>query len=68
MAQWVKDLALSLLWLGSQLWGHGFDPWPKNSVCHSGQNTKKKKRKKERKKDFMSLSQNGRLKKDVIRL
>ena len=25
----VKDLALSLLWLGSQLWQE-FDPWPLN--------------------------------------
>ena len=25
----VKDLVLSLLWLGSLLW-HGFDPWPMN--------------------------------------
>ena len=25
----VKDLVLSLLWLGSMLW-HGFDPWPGN--------------------------------------
>ena len=29
MAQWVKDLVLSLLWLGSLLW-HGFNPWPGN--------------------------------------
>ena len=29
MAQWVKDLALSLLWLQSLLW-HRFDPWPGN--------------------------------------
>ena len=27
-AQWVKDLALSLLWLGPLLWC-GFDPWPR---------------------------------------
>ena len=27
----VKDLALSLLWLGSLLW-HEFSPWPRN-VC-----------------------------------
>ena len=27
MAQWVKDLASSLLWLWLQLW-HGFSPWP----------------------------------------
>ena len=25
----VKDLALSLLWHGLQLW-HRFDPWPQN--------------------------------------
>ena len=25
----VKDLALSLLWLGSLLW-HEFEPWPGN--------------------------------------
>ena len=25
----VKDLVLSLLWLGSLKW-HGFDPWPRN--------------------------------------
>ena len=27
--QWVNDLALSLLWLGSLLW-RGFDPWFRN--------------------------------------
>ena len=27
VAQWIKDLALSLLQLGSLLW-LGFDPWP----------------------------------------
>ena len=27
--RWVKDLMLSLLWLGSFLW-HGFNPWPRN--------------------------------------
>ena len=27
MAQWVKDLALSLLWLRSLLWWR-LDPWP----------------------------------------
>ena len=26
VAQWVKDLALSLLWLRSLLW-YKFDPW-----------------------------------------
>ena len=29
MVQWVKKLALSLLWLRSLLW-HGFDSWPRN--------------------------------------
>ena len=29
MVQWVKDLALSLLWLGSLLWCQ-FKPWPRN--------------------------------------
>ena len=29
MAQRVKDLVLSLLWLRSLL-GRGFDPWPRN--------------------------------------
>ena len=31
MAQWVKDPALSLLWLSLMLWC-AFDPWPGN-VC-----------------------------------
>ena len=29
VAQWVKDLALSLLWLGLLLW-HEFNSWPRN--------------------------------------
>ena len=29
MAQWVKQLVLSLLWLRPLLW-RGFDPWPWN--------------------------------------
>ena len=29
MAQWIKDMALQLLWLGSFLWC-GFDPWLRN--------------------------------------
>ena len=28
--QWVKDLALSLQWLGSLLLWHGFNPWLRN--------------------------------------
>ena len=30
MTQCVKELALSLLWLGLQLWQCGFNPWPGN--------------------------------------
>ena len=48
MAQWVKDLALSLLWLGSLLWYH-FGPWPGNFHVRGVQ--AKKKKKKERKKE-----------------
>ena len=34
VAPWVKDLELSLLWLGLLLW-FGFDPWPLGtSACH----------------------------------
>ena len=32
VAQWVKDLALPLLWLRLLLW-HGFDPWPGTPEC-----------------------------------
>ena len=42
MAQWVKDMALSLEWLGSLLW-LGFDPWPRN--FHVSQAWPKKKKK-----------------------
>ena len=35
MAQQVKDLALSLLWLRSQQW-HGFNPWPRELVPAMG--------------------------------
>ena len=41
MAQWVQDLASSLLQLGSLLW-RGFDPWPGN--FHMPQAWPKKKR------------------------
>ena len=40
VAQWVKELALSLLCLGSLLW-HRFDPWPGN-FCMSWARPKKK--------------------------
>ena len=43
VAQWVKDLALSLEWLLKWLLWHGFDPWPRNFYML-------KERKKERKK------------------
>ena len=36
----VKDMALSLLWLGLLLW-IGFDPWPGN-FCMPQVQTKKK--------------------------
>ena len=39
MAQWVKDLALSLLW-------QEFDPWPGNFQMPWGQPKKKKKERK----------------------
>ena len=38
MAQWVKELALSLLW-------RGFDPWSKNFCMLLAQPRKKKKEK-----------------------
>ena len=41
MAQWVKDLALSLQWLGLLLW-HKFDPWPRE-LPHALGSAKKKK-------------------------
>ena len=47
VAQWVKDLALSLLWLGSLMWC-GFHPWPGN-FCTLWEQPKKKKKKKEKK-------------------
>ena len=40
VTQWVKDLALSLMWLGSFLWC-GFDPWPGNfCICRHGHKRK----------------------------
>ena len=49
MAQWVKDLALSLPWLWLLLW-HGFDPLLENFHMTRVQPKKKKKKKKEKKK------------------
>ena len=39
---WVKDLALSKVWLGSQLKVRS-DPWPRNSVCCGAIKKEKKK-------------------------
>ena len=47
MAQWVKDLALSLQWLGSLLWCR-FDSWPWDWGLPSATGMAKKKKKKER--------------------
>ena len=47
MVQWVKDLALPLLWLGPLL-GHVFDPWPRNVCMLWVQGKKEKERKRER--------------------
>ena len=40
VAQQVKDLVLSLQWLGLLLW-HGFDPWPENFYILWAQQKKK---------------------------
>ena len=45
VAQWVKDLALSLLWLESLLWRR-FWSWPRNFHMLRAQPKKKKKKKK----------------------
>ena len=42
VAQWVNDLTLSLLCLGSLLW-HGFDPWPRNFLMPWAKKKKKAK-------------------------
>ena len=44
VAQWVKDLAWSLLWLGSLLWCR-FKPWLGNFHMLWAQPKKKKKKK-----------------------
>ena len=44
MAQWLKALALSLLWLGLLLW-HGFDLWPRSFHMLQGQQKNKTKTK-----------------------
>ena len=52
MAHWVKDPALSRVWLGSLLW-HRFKPWPGNFL-HAGGAAKKKKGKK-REKEILKI-------------
>ena len=41
MTQWIKDPALSLLWLRSLLW-HRLDPWPGNFHMLQAQPNKEK--------------------------
>ena len=45
VAQWVRYLVLSLLWLKLGLW-HRFDPWPEN-FCKPQVQPKKKERERE---------------------
>ena len=47
MVQCVKNLALSLQWLGLLLWC-GFDPWPKNFHMPQAQPEKESERVRER--------------------
>ena len=48
MAQWVKDLALSFLWLWLQLW-RKLDPWPGELLHVVGMVKKKKEKEKKAK-------------------
>ena len=41
VVQWVKDLVLSLQWVGSRLC-HGFNPWPKKFNMLQAQRKRKK--------------------------
>ena len=43
VAQWAKDLVLSLLWLRLMLW-HEFDSWPRNFRMLQAKKRKRKKR------------------------
>ena len=62
VAQWLKDLVLSLLWCRSLLWRR-FNPWPRN--FHAPQHGKKKKKKKLSERHSLSLDSlsifNGRI-------
>lgn len=51
MAQWVKDLMLSLLWFWLLLW-LGFDPWPRELLHAPG--VAKKQKQKQKTKLFLS--------------
>ena len=46
MEQWIKDVASSLLWLGSLLWCR-FDPWPEKFYMLQAWPKKKKKEEEE---------------------
>ena len=48
VVHWVKNLVLSLLWFGSQLWC-GFYPWPRNFCMLCVKPVEKKKKRKEKK-------------------
>ena len=58
VAQWVKDLVLSLLWFSLLLW-HKFNPWPGNFCMLQAEG---KEREKEKKKDIeLETNQKGAL-------
>ena len=57
MVQWVKDLALSPLWLWLQLQSI-FEPWPRNFHMLQEQPKKKKEKKKKRKEKINILWSN----------
>ena len=58
MAQEVKDIALSLLWLWLQLWC-GFSPWPGNFCMVRTRQKKKRKKERKKKNKNKSYSLNG---------
>ena len=60
LAQWVKDLVLSLLWLRSLLWRR-FDPWLRNFHIPPGQpkNRKEKEEEGEEEKKMSPMSDRG---------
>ena len=55
VVQCIKDLVLSLQWLGSSLW-HGFHPWPRNfHVAQTWPKNNNNKKKNKTKKQWMAL-------------